>query len=72
MKSAKGIKVIIKRDAAAKDLPLPHYATSGSSGMDLYKRLAGEAEARNVQTRMGFNPAERMAKPPWTTLDVLE
>jgi hypothetical protein len=39
---------------------------------DRYKRLAGEAEARNVQTRVDFTPAERMAKPPWTTLDVPE
>ena len=37
-----------------------------------YRNLAGEAEARNVQTRMDFTPAERMAKPPWTTLDVPE
>jgi len=40
--------------------------------MEGYRRLAGEAEARNVQTRMDFTPAERMAKPPWTTLDVPE
>ena len=37
-----------------------------------YKLLAGEAEARNVQTRMGFTPAERKFKPPWATLDVPE
>ena len=38
-----------------------------------YKLLAGEAEARNVQTRsMRFTPAERKFKPPWTTLDVPE
>ncbi len=42
MKSAKGIKVIIKRDKSAKDLPIPHYATSGSSGMDLYAAVKSE------------------------------
>lgn len=40
--------------------------------MDLYKRLAGEAEARNVQTRMDFTPQQRQAQPPWETLDVPE
>jgi hypothetical protein len=39
---------------------------------EAYRRLAGEAEARNVQTRMDFTPAERKAKAPWTTLDVPE
>ncbi len=37
-----------------------------------YQRLAGEAEARNVQTRMNMTPEERRAKPPWETLDVPE
>lgn len=37
-----------------------------------YKRLAGEAEARNVQTRIDMTPEERAAKPPWETLDVPE
>jgi len=32
----KRIKVKIKRKADAKDLPIPTYATSGSSGVDLY------------------------------------
>lgn len=37
-----------------------------------YKRLLGEAEARNVQTRMDFSPQQRRATPPWETLDVPE
>jgi hypothetical protein len=37
-----------------------------------YKRLAGEAEARNVQTRMNLTPEQRAAQPPWATLDVPE
>ena len=32
----KKIKVKIKRKEGAKDLPIPAYATSGSSGVDLY------------------------------------
>ena len=35
-----------------------------------YRRLSGETEARNVQTRRDFTPAERRARPPWTTEDV--
>ncbi|MDD4956764.1 MAG: dUTP diphosphatase [Candidatus Omnitrophica bacterium] len=32
----KTIKIHIKRKDSARDLPIPSYATSGSSGMDLY------------------------------------
>tara|TARA_B110000285_G_scaffold59221_1_gene67998 strand:- start:554 stop:1948 length:1395 start_codon:yes stop_codon:yes gene_type:complete len=39
---------------------------------DAYRKLAGEAEARNVQTRMDFTPQQRQAQPPWETLDVPE
>jgi hypothetical protein len=35
-----------------------------------YRALAGEVEARNVQTRMNMTPAERRAKAPWETQDV--
>jgi hypothetical protein len=37
-----------------------------------YKRLAGEAEARNVETRMDWTPEQRRATPPWKSLDVPE
>jgi hypothetical protein len=37
-----------------------------------YRRLAGEAEARNVQTRMDLTPQQRRDNPPWKTLDVPE
>lgn len=37
-----------------------------------YQRVAGEAEARNVQTRRDFSPAQRTNIPPWETLDVPE
>lgn len=37
---------------------------------NLYWRLAGETEARNVQKRMNYTPEERRARPPWTTEDI--
>ena len=38
---------------------------------DLYKRTAGEVEARNVQTRLAMTPEERYASYPPDTEDVL-
>jgi hypothetical protein len=35
-----------------------------------YRRLAGETEARNVQTRRDMTPEERRARRPWETQDV--
>jgi hypothetical protein len=51
-------------DGKINELKMPSF--------DKYQRLAGEAEARNVQARMSMTPAERIANPPWTTLDVPE
>jgi len=42
------------------------------SAVDQYQRLAGEAEARNVQTRMDWTPGQRRETPPWASLDVPE
>lgn len=39
---------------------------------EIYRRLAGEAEARNVPGRLHLEGAERTKFPPWTTLDVPE
>ena len=39
---------------------------------ELYQRLAGEAESRNVQTRLDWTPEQRRATPPWQSLDVPE
>ena len=36
-----------------------------------YMRLAGEVEARNVQTRLDMTPEQRRATPPWKTEDRL-
>ena len=38
----KTIKVKIKRKESARDLPVPGYATLGSSGVDLYADVEGE------------------------------
>lgn len=40
------------------------------SPQEIYRRLAGEAEARAVQSRMNLSPAERRAKAPWESYDV--
>lgn len=38
----KKIKIKVRQKESAKDLPLPNYATSGSSGMDLYADVKNE------------------------------
>lgn len=43
---------------------------SAPSNMELYKSLAGETEARNVQSRMGLLGDDRRMLPPWMTEDV--
>jgi len=46
------------------------YKAGGVDPFDQYTRLAGEAEARNVQARMNMTPEQRRATPPWATEDV--
>ena len=36
---------------------------------EVYNRLAGEVEARNVETRLKMSPEERKRIPPWETED---
>jgi len=38
----KRLKIILKKKKGCEDLPAPAYATSGSSGMDLYADVDGE------------------------------
>lgn len=45
-------------------------ASASSVMSDRYKRLAGEVEARNTQTRAGFTDEERRLMPAYTTADV--
>lgn len=54
------------QDAEYLGVNLKHWDKAGNA----YKRLAGEVEARNVQTRRDFTPDQRRAQPPWETEDV--
>jgi len=40
-----------------------------AEGHAVYEKLAGEVEARNVQSRRNFTPTQRRRRPPWTTQD---
>jgi hypothetical protein len=40
-----------------------------NQAMPLYKRTAGEVEARNTQLRADLSPSQRRAVPPWLTQD---
>lgn len=42
------------------------------AGYNIYKRLGGEVESRNVERRMDLTPEQRMVSPPWETIDVKE
>jgi dUTP pyrophosphatase len=55
------MKVGIKRLAHAQDLPLPHYATAGSAGLDL---LAA------VDQEIGLAPGQRMAVPTGIAIEL--
>lgn len=46
------IKVKIKKDAKAKDLPLPTYATEGSSGMDICAAVEGEITIKGGEIKL--------------------
>jgi hypothetical protein len=57
--------------AASKDIYHPlSKQVQQTAAYNIYRRLAGETEARNVQTRRDFSPAERKANRPWETQDV--
>jgi predicted ABC-type ATPase len=57
---------MIYNDMAAADM------SEIDLGRSLYRRLAGEAEARTVQKRMDMTAEERRARPPWLDYDVPE
>lgn len=63
--------VILKRpDIFSKiaNAPDPE-RTKAAALWNMYKSLAGEVEARNVQHRLDFTPAQRFEHPPWETMD---
>lgn len=55
-----------------KSLRSKYGMAKSSTPYDIYKRLAGEAESRNVEYRANMTASERKARPPWMTLDVPE
>ncbi|MGL4265208.1 MAG: LPD23 domain-containing protein [Afipia sp.] len=68
----------LKRDPAPEAAYLSErYSTKElyalpSSPMDGYKRLAGEVEARNTQSRQNMSDEDRRATPPSATADVAD
>lgn len=56
-------------DSAKQDLDY-QLSNQGLTSYDRYQRLAGEAEARLVQSRMNMTPAERKANPFYKGYDV--
>jgi len=49
-----------------------NFLLSKQDPYEVYKRHAGEVEARTVQKRMDLSPDERRARPPWEDYDVPE
>lgn len=48
----KKVTIKIRKKENCDDLPLPQYATSGSSGMDLHADVAGELEIKSGEIRL--------------------
>ena len=48
----KSIKVLIKKEAGAEDLPLPAYQTPGSSGLDLHAAVDKPTEIQPGKTAL--------------------
>jgi len=64
----KGTKAPYK--LAQKVYKMSKGGTDGAVNFKLYKRLAGEVEARNVEKRMDFTPLERAMQSPVKTEDI--
>ena len=60
----------IARDDPARIGTMKEQLNLAANPYEAYRRLAGEVESRNVETRRDFSPAERKAKRPWETQDV--
>lgn len=50
-----------------EQLPIMEKSVNDAAMYEGYRRLAGEVEARNVQTRLDWTPEQRAATPPWET-----
>lgn len=60
----------LEKEARALDQKAMNAYHSEQAKFDLYQRLAGEAEARAVQSRMNMTPAQRRATFPEESYDV--
>jgi hypothetical protein len=65
----KAIEQLQKLDSNDKEALVDVIVESGQA-YDLYRRLAGEVEARNIQTRRLMTVEERLANPPEETEDI--
>jgi hypothetical protein len=65
----KAIEQLQKLDSNNKKELIEVIVKSGQA-FDLYQRLAGEVEARNIQTRRLMTVEERLANPPEETEDI--
>jgi len=61
---------VLEKELSGVDSLIHEYQTTGTSDFDLYKRLAGEAEARLTQARMNLTPEQRLAQYPVSQFDV--
>ena len=57
-------------DDDARFLATERRRAEAATRWDLYERLAGEVEARDVQKRADWSPAERAALPPGSDADI--
>jgi hypothetical protein len=65
-------KAMRLREEASKELSKlsGYFGGTEEAAFKRYQSLQGETEARNVQTRLNMNAAERRQTPPWATEDV--
>lgn len=59
----------LQRELSARGVPLRQPGATLTPD-EAYRSLAGEVEARNVQTRRDMTPEQRKAQAPWLTQDV--
>lgn len=63
--SLDGIRVLIRREPDAQDLPLPRYATAGAAGMDLRAAVPADAPLTLLPgERAVISTGLRIALPP--------
>jgi F0F1-type ATP synthase membrane subunit c/vacuolar-type H+-ATPase subunit K len=63
-------EISAERQRPIMSSPPSHMTEEERLKYQLYQRIAGEVEARNVQSRMNMTPQERQKAPPWLTQDV--